>query len=270
MAMTKEQLQERIDKALDKLAAAERRAEKNGKLMSEKVKELLDKYYKWGPDNTRVLFNHVEFSKYGVGAHIYAYREALNDIDSIKATIKKYETKIKEIENFENKEKIQVLVEFLDNWAKSAYNFYLENAELYCDLKIKQLEEEEKWLSSQTFNSKYEEYARLNNFRKKYYEDITSLSKSVVENAYRKEINTEKLAKIIEDEKTLKYQDFIARVTKVVGEITDVSALTIGNKQGELNGIVAGKDGRARVETIMAGGYDVQCLHYRVLVKKLK
>ena len=101
-------------------------------------------------------------------------------------------------------------------------------------------------------------------------EDITSLAMNIVNNAYRKAIDTEKLTKIIEDEKTLKYKDFVARITKEVGEITDVSALSIGGKQGEINGIVIGKNGKARVETIMAGGYNIQCLHYRVLVKKFK
>lgn len=83
-------------------------------------------------------------------------------------------------------------------------------------------------------------------------------------------VDEEKLNKVIEDEKVRKYEDLCARISAVVGEITDCDYLSIGAKTGELNGIVTGTLGKARVETIGAGGYNIQCFHYRVLVHKLK
>ena len=91
--------------------------------------------------------------------------------------------------------------------------------------------------------------------------------------------NEEKLNKILAQEKQRKYEDLVNRISNVIGEIQDVSHLSIGNKNGELNGIVKGSNGSARIETIGAGGYNVgeivnsrkgQCFHYRILVNKLK
>ena len=63
--------------------------------------------------------------------------------------------------------------------------------------------------------------------------------------------------------------DLIYRVRKITGEITDwsdirASAGTSGFTV--LNGTVIGKEGIACVESITAGGYNIQRLHIRVLV----
>lgn len=55
------------------------------------------------------------------------------------------------------------------------------------------------------------------------------------------------------------------RVEKKCGNIVDATALQL--RGSELNGIVYGDKGSAVVWTILAGGYNVQCLHQRVLVK---
>lgn len=59
--------------------------------------------------------------------------------------------------------------------------------------------------------------------------------------------------------------DLQNRIAYKVGEITDYSHLTVGMKA--LNGSVTGKLGTCRVESILAGGYNIQRLHVRVLVK---
>lgn len=84
-----------------------------------------------------------------------------------------------------------------------------------------------------------------------------------------KSFNLEKLNKILTQEKQYKYEDLCNRISVVIGEIEDVSNLSIGNQNGELNGIVKGTKGTARVETIGCGGYNIQIFHYRVLVHKI-
>lgn len=67
---------------------------------------------------------------------------------------------------------------------------------------------------------------------------------------------------------TNKYFKLIDEVTAIVGEITDATNLSI--RVGELNGIIIGTKGKAKIETIGAGGYNIQCFHYRTLIKEVK
>lgn len=76
------------------------------------------------------------------------------------------------------------------------------------------------------------------------------------------------LEKTIEAEKKARLADMITRINKVVGTILDASDLHMSN--GEINGTVAGTEGRAKVQTIGAGGYNIQRFHFRTLVHELK
>lgn len=61
------------------------------------------------------------------------------------------------------------------------------------------------------------------------------------------------------------------RVRDITGEITDARGLhvTMGNNgYAVINGNIIGKDGRAVVESIGAGGYNIQRWHIRTLVKQ--
>ena len=63
--------------------------------------------------------------------------------------------------------------------------------------------------------------------------------------------------------------DLYNRVKKITGEkIYDWSELYYNN--GALNGVITGEDGTAKVESILAGGYNIQRLHVRVLVHEVK
>lgn len=66
--------------------------------------------------------------------------------------------------------------------------------------------------------------------------------------------------------------DLYYRVKGITGEVTDWAGIeTEVGTHGftVLNGIVIGKEGRAKVESIYAGGYNIQRLHVRVLVHSI-
>lgn len=66
--------------------------------------------------------------------------------------------------------------------------------------------------------------------------------------------------------------DLYYRVKEITGEVTSWAG--VHATQGTcgmtvLNGYIEGKEGRAEVESILAGGYNIQRLHVRVLVKSI-
>ena len=75
----------------------------------------------------------------------------------------------------------------------------------------------------------------------------------------------EYLYKKNEDTATVYVKDLIHRIKDRVGEITNLQNVHFSGKAP--NGIVEGTLGTCRLETILAGGYNIQRLHYRVLVK---
>lgn len=76
----------------------------------------------------------------------------------------------------------------------------------------------------------------------------------------------ERIKELLEKEVVNKKKQFINKIEKKAGAIIDTSYLKIGH-DGSLNGIVQGSLKTVEVETVFAGGYNIQCLHYRVLVK---
>ena len=58
--------------------------------------------------------------------------------------------------------------------------------------------------------------------------------------------------------------DLYRRVTKKVGDIVDYHDLYLNGPA--INGVVVGERGTTRLETIMAGGYNIQRLHLRVIL----
>lgn len=74
----------------------------------------------------------------------------------------------------------------------------------------------------------------------------------------------------LDKEVAAKYDMIVEHATQRVGKVVDAGGLHVGDN-GELNGYVKGETGKkVKITTIGAGGYNIQCFHFRVLVKEVK
>jgi hypothetical protein len=203
--------------------------------------------------------------------------------------------------------KIEAIEKFLKNWRADAFKVYTEGAAKWNKMRadVRSLRDQEKskrqksYWATQLENDmvSFEDHLNLwyidggrNSFsgeKRPKPEPSVLLAESsprFVElcnelNEYAKantdsfmHIITEKMGEIdaiLDREVDRKRKALITRVEKKAGKIIDASFLRVGD-DGEINGMITGEKGDVAVNTITAGGYNIQCLHYRLLVKNLK
>lgn len=123
------------------------------------------------------------------------------------------------------------------------------------------IKEEPMWLSN--------EAEELRSLAKQYHYSNGICDRLIAYSSYRNEIDMNELNKMLNQEADDKYDFIIERTNGIVGQITDASNLSVGDK-GDLNGRIDGTNGSAWVETIGAGGYNIQCFHFRTLIKPIR
>lgn len=77
--------------------------------------------------------------------------------------------------------------------------------------------------------------------------------------------NIEMVTDMINKDAIQRKADFLKRISKKVGKIESVDLHMANNM--EINGTAKGDKGEAKVSSIIAGGWNIQKAHYRVLVK---
>lgn len=249
-----------------------------------------DKEFHFGQDPLYKIDDAVD-SIYSANQAIKEYTVTLNKYKDQLAKIKQKDKEVDEIPD--------VLKDFMnqlvDEWDRYDKNIRDNSPAYYQELKA----EMNKLVSSSThtregleqlftlypeYKKRYEEADGYNKFYiRRYAED--DFNSDYLDKPFKKkfgvstsyamnlwDMSDEDIHKAnLEDGKRI-ILDLVNRVTKITGPITSWSGLylTRGNSGWSvLNGIVDGEDGRASVETILAGGYNIQRLHCRTLVKKV-
>ena len=270
-----EKLQAQIAKSKDKLTKHKKdKVDKFYKLCKELGIRNPDKWDAYSEGRSSEQFHakcYYDHAKFG-------YEIMQSKLDDLNKRLKSlYEKKQKEDLKNNTTPQIPVIEEFLENWKKSAREYYLQQVkalekfeseysnnldEVLKELEIKYGKTAVLKKSAEVkkeLKDRKVDYTSRNIYIKTHFNSVT-----VELQQLGSEMN-ERLESLLSSEVNKKRADFYARCYKVVGDVTDASSLHVG-KNGSINGTIVGKLGKAVVETIMAGGYNVQVLHYRVLV----
>jgi len=250
--MKNERLTKMLENAQIKLVKAHKSLERlNKQLIKEQAEE--NSYTRWIEDDIQ---------------------RKEREIKDINFSINEYSAKLKAVQNIEE---IPVLRKFIDNWKVLATEYYTEQYNKLIKYK-KWLEEQEKILKQWEKETGHIYYRSKENEEKRKELKIDSKTKgeylhnhfdALILHIGMYELDWEQLIqKEVNREAERKYINFLNRIKKAVGKTLDCSGLYIANNL-EINGIVAGELGKVKVETITAGGHNIQCYHYRVLIKDI-
>lgn len=178
--------------------------------------------------------------------HLKSDKESgIKKLEKMEQTLYKYVAQKKKLERT-NIEVIPVIDEFLNIWKEKAKKEF-----------IKEMKDFENLRDSRNQYSEEEYKKELEKF------DKVTFYLMNMHPSWR----IEELEKLLEEEKFKKLIDLTKRVNKICGKITNADDLLIGNR-GDINGIIIGEKGKAEVRTIEAGGYNIQCFHFRVLIRE--
>lgn len=165
--------------------------------------------------------------------------------------------------------KVPAVEQFLEEWKQKAINYYTKQLADYrryiAGVRAKQEEIQQSGKRGAELTEAYKAAEVDRESRQRHVKcNFTSLAVELLSygSGWEKRLET-----IVENEKRSKRIQLIARVEKEAGKITDASGLYVGDN-GEINGLIVGEKAPVRVTTITAGGYNIQCFHFRVLVKK--
>lgn len=292
MAMTIKDYEERLAKAEDRLAKVNKRIQKWEDAKSD---EKFAKHYEWmkNDDNWQIGWNgrdvvygtFDEFKEKNYKNYVddcdHEIKYANRDKEEILTLIDKYKNAINLLKEKDAKPVIQIFKDFFNNWKQEIIEYVTPLVDEYYETD-KQLVKLAR--SRYDYNIENGGFASKEEFDAAYKElrmqakDI--LSQPFVKTAVDKSltINDTEFNKYLDDYMNDRYFDLVDKVVAIVGEINDVSNLRVGI-DGGLNGKIYGDKGGAKIETIVAGGYNTdiivnvkhgQIRHYRVLVHPIK
>lgn len=255
-----------ITKIQENIRKNEEKLQKNEALLQKRI-EKAEKLSQWLKENS---INTIE------EAHEIGYRtnnwEAYDNFKFVENWLSriysyKDENDVRHYGNERNtfeSEKIEKVKKAIETWNERLVK------ENLIQNKIQNLPESLKSMS-EYLNQEWSEY-EINRkyFLKQEYEKLryTEFFKKYSCEAYNHTHKSdEEIRKEVEREVKYSILDLLNRVSEVAGEIEDWNNVRWLGKA--LNGTLKGSKNNVSVETILAGGYNIQRLHYRVLVHKI-
>lgn len=191
-------------------------------------------------------------------------------IEDAKADLKKYQDQLSLEEQKSNSRNIPAITEFLEKWYERSVEYFLEEHKLYLEaLKVyrDKMGEYADWHNNGSWRLPKEERQAVEKERRDYEKQFKSDWSHVTQFDHGDLDWEATMKKDLKQEMIRKYDFIVERTCQIVGTITDATNLDIG-LSGELNGYIIGTEGKASVNTIGAGGYNIQCFHFRTLINR--
>lgn len=211
----------------------------------------------------------------------YDKRITLKDLSRAQEALAEYQAQLTTANEMEASRNVPAITEFLTAWKAHVTEFYTSLFSKYPEA-LKQYHEDMKpytmdYYKELQFKKQQPDAWREWNTAKKMIKEAFTVRFAciapyidIVYNPSTQRydqfaLNTDKMNKDLQTEYDRKYDFIIARTNEIVGQITDASNLSVGLK-GDLNGYIIGTKGCCSVKTIGAGGYNIQCYHFRTLI----
>lgn len=284
---SREFLQDRITKATENISKKEAlivkmndRISKNmGKLnamgyTAEQIEEGIDNPYRM--DRSNPNYDKAFDLCYSISDAQDSIHNAEKILPELRDKLAKYEADLQSLIEKANSRDIKVILEFLENWKNMVKAFYIDSIDQWVETLNEYFEADR--ARREWFNRNWKE-RNNKELVEKMEKPVKEAKARHAQFAYldpymeRKNggyvMDMMKLQKDLDQEADNKYDFIIERTNAIVGQITDAAHLEIGGK-GDLNGYIIGTKGTAKVQTIGAGGYNIQCYHFRTLIHAMR
>ena len=235
------------------------------KAQIEKLKKKLERILK------------AEASGWEVNPYYYCERDKKyteRDLERAKQELEKLIGDLCTANEKANSRNVKAILEFLESWKARVKAFYLSEFPKYLEAREEWYESDRKyceWFNHGGFHdTNRKEIERQHDKQRKDFATSWNfifpyVGREFNGTNYVEVLDVAKLDKELKEEANAKYDDIIERTNRITGKITDATQLEVGAK-GELNGYIIGERGTAKVSTIGAGGYNIQCFHFRTLI----